>query len=66
MHAQNDNDFVFQIDNLLIRKPRLSDVKDLLVVKNDNEAALLLGGVHKHYSEKDIEIWMVFHNTKDD
>ena len=52
--------------NLGFRKPELSDVEDLLVVKNDDESALLLGGVHRHYTEADIVNWINFHNDKDD
>lgn len=66
MNTQNDKGLVFQVDNLLFRKPCLNDVKDLQVIKNDDEAALLLGGVHKHYTEEDIENWIDFHNTRDD
>lgn len=66
MNTNNENAAVLKVDNLLFRRPCLNDVEDLLAVKNDNEAALLLGGVHHQYTEEDIVNWIEFHNTKDD
>jgi len=66
MNTNNENAAVLKVDNLLFRRPCLSDVEDLLAVKNDNEAALLLGGVHHQYTKEDIANWIEFHNTKDD
>ena len=56
----------FVEDGLLFRKPCIDDVEDLLAVKNDEEAAMLLGGVHHQYTKEDITKWIDFHNSQDD
>ena len=66
MDSNGDNQYVICIGNLSFRKPCLEDVNDLLAVKNDEEGALLLGGVHHQYTEEDIKNWINFHNTRDD
>lgn len=65
MNNQNDN-AILQVDNLSFRKPCLNDVDDLMMVKNDSESALLLGGVHHHYTKEDIINWINFHNSQED
>ena len=62
----NNKEPILKVDNLLFRKPCLDDVEDLLTVKNDDESALLLGGVHHQYTEEDIMKWINFHNSQDD
>ena len=54
------------VDNLGFRKPNLSDVEDLMAVKNDDDSALLLGGLHRHYTADDIKDWINFHNSNED
>ena len=54
----NNKEPILKVDNLLFRKPCLDDVEDLLTVKNDDESALLLGGVHHQYTEEDIMKWI--------
>lgn len=66
MNTYNESAAVLKVDNLLFRKPCSDDKRDLLAVKNDNEAALLLGGLHHKYTEEDITKWIDFHNNKDD
>ena len=56
----------FQVDNLLFRRPCVEDISDLMTVKNDEESALLLGGVHRKYTEEDIINWITFHNSQED
>ncbi len=56
----------FIVDSLLFRKPCNDDIEDLLAVKNDEEAALLLGGIHHQYTKEDIQKWIEFHNSQDD
>ena len=62
----NSEEPIIKVDYLLFRKPRIEDVADLLAVKNDDESALLLGGVHHQYTEQDIKNWIEFHNTQAD
>lgn len=50
-------------DNLLFRRPTLADVEILQELKNNEKAALLLGGIHHHYSVEDIINWINFHNN---
>jgi RimJ/RimL family protein N-acetyltransferase len=66
MSNYDENAAVIRVENLLFRKPCLDDVNDLLAVKNDNEAAMLLGGVHHQYTEEDITNWINFHNSQED
>lgn len=51
---------------LIFRKPTADDIDQLLVLKNDEESALLLGGVHSEYSREDIARWIEFHNGRND
>ncbi len=51
---------------LIFRRPTVEDIGQLLVLKNDEESALLLGGVHSEYSYEDIERWIEFHNGRND
>lgn len=66
MLIMNSEESFIKVDNLLFRKPCLDDVSDLLSVKNDEESALLLGGVHHQYTDQDIRKWIEFHNSQDD
>lgn len=66
MDKHSDTNIVLKQGNLFFRKPCLDDVCDLLAVKNDTEAALLLGGVYHQYTEQDIVNWINFHNSQAD
>lgn len=57
---------MYIVDNLGLRKPEESDVKDLMVLKNDEKSAFLLGGIHRKYSQEDICKWINFHNNQED
>ena len=35
-------------------------------VKNEDESAFLLGGVHHHYTKDDITSWINYHNSQED
>lgn len=61
-----NNKECFKVENLLFRKPCIEDVSNLLAVKNDEESALLLGGLHHKYTADDITNWIDFHNSRDD
>lgn len=50
-------------ENLLFRLPTRDDVDALCVLKNNEKASLLLGGIHRHYTLLDIERWIDFHNN---
>lgn len=50
-------------ENLLFRLPTHNDVDALCALKNNEKAALLLGGVHRNYTLTDIEKWIEFHNN---
>ena len=50
-------------DNLLFRRPTLKDVDALCKLKNNEKAALLLGGIHHKYTQTDIVNWIDFHNN---
>lgn len=66
MSGLNENAAVIRVENLLFRKPCMEDVGDLLAVKNDVEAALMLGGLHHQYTADGITNWIDFHNSRDD
>ena len=53
-------------DTLGLRLPEETDISDLLSVKNDKEAALLLGRTHGEYTEDDIKKWIAFHTGRED
>lgn len=53
-------------DNLYLRKPTSNDVEELVVLKNNEKAAYLLGGTFHPYSKEDIEKWVAFHNSRED
>lgn len=50
-------------DNLCFRTPVLEDAEALMVLKNNEKAAFLLGGIHHSYSLDDIINWIYFHNN---
>lgn len=50
-------------ENLLFRLPNRDDIDALCVLKNNEKASLLLGGIHHHYTLMDIERWIEFHNN---
>lgn len=50
-------------DNLLFRRPDNNDVEELRVLKNNEKAARLLGGIHHTYTSEDIIDWINFHNS---
>lgn len=66
MDSNRENQYLICTGNLCFRKPCLEDVNELLNVKNDEEGALLLGGVHHMYTEEDIKNWINFHNAQGD
>lgn len=52
------------LDNkICLRKANLNDIDVLYEIKNDKNAASLLGGFSNGYSKLDIENWIVFHNN---
>lgn len=57
---------LYQEGNLGFRPPVEEDLQDLLLVKNDQEAAALLGRTHGAYSEEDILSWIRFHRNRTD
>lgn len=50
-------------DNLFFRRPTMDDVDDICRLKNNEKAALLLGGIHHTYTPEDIVNWINFHNN---
>ena len=50
-------------DNLYFRRPTSGDAAMICELKNNEKAALLLGGVHHTYTVADIERWIEFHNN---
>lgn len=50
-------------DNLYFRRPTIDDVEDICRLKNNEKAALLLGGIHRTYTSDDIKNWINFHNN---
>lgn len=53
-------------DNLFFRRPLLEDAEVIQRLKNNEKAALLLGGVHHSYTLDDIVNWINFHNNNPD
>ena len=52
------------LDNkICLRKADLNDVYALYEIKNDRNAASLLGGFSNGYSKIDIENWIISHNN---
>lgn len=54
---------MLEIDNLAFRRPEMADVEVIRELKNNEKAALLLGGVFHPYTTEDIERWINFHNN---
>ena len=54
---------MLEIDNLFFRRPKMADVKVIRELKNNEKAALLLGGIFHPYTNEDIECWINFHNN---
>ena len=50
-------------DNLFLRRPQLEDAEEICKLKNNEKAALLLGGVRHTYTMEDIVNWISFHNN---
>lgn len=50
-------------DNLFFRRPQLEDAEEIQKLKNNEKAALLLGGVHHSYTLEEIVNWINFHNN---
>ena len=50
-------------DNLFFRRPTMEDVDAIRDLKNNEKAALLMGGIHRQYSSEDIVNWINFHNN---
>lgn len=50
-------------DNLYFRRPTMDDVDQIRDLKNNEKAALLLGGIHHKYTSEDIVNWINFHNN---
>ena len=50
-------------DNLIFRRPKLEDADALFHLKNNENAAYLLGGVYHPYSMDDIARWINYHNN---
>lgn len=59
-------DILLRYDNLIYRKPTLDDVNDLINLKNNKKASLLLGGNTPFYTKEMIIKWVEFHNNKKD
>lgn len=57
---------MIKCNNLLFRRPTVEDAEQLQVLKNNEKAALLLGGIHHYYSKEDILEWIDFHNNRED
>jgi len=56
----------YDVAGYRLRKPELSDVDALYVVKNDAEVAGMLGGFSTGYSKADLEAWIAFHREAKD
>lgn len=50
-------------DNLCFRTPVMEDAEALMLLKNNEKAAFLLGGIHHSYSLDDIINWINYHNN---
>lgn len=50
-------------DYLFLRKPELDDVDDLLRLKNNRKASILLGNITPNYSKNDIVAWIKYHRN---
>ena len=51
------------VDNrIVLRKPNISDIEALYILKNDVESNASLGGFSAGYSKEDIADWIKFHN----
>ena len=66
MDLNLEDKYIIHTGNLCFRKPCVEDIGELVEVKNDEEAALLLGGVHHQYTAGDIKKWIDFHNAQED
>ena len=55
-----------EVAGFRLRKPELTDVDALYVVKNDPESAAMLGGFSTGYSKSDLEGWVEFHRAAKD
>ena len=51
---------------LLLKKPEMSDLEELYILKNDEDSNALLGGFNTGYSKDSIKKWILFHNEKTD
>ena len=54
---------MLKCDNLFFRRPSMGDVDAIRNLKNNEKAALLLGGIHRQYSSEDIVNWINLHNN---
>lgn len=54
---------MLKCDNLFFRRPTMDDVESIRNLKNNEKAALLLGGIYHQYSSEDIVNWINFHNN---
>ena len=43
------------LDNLYFRRPNMDDVAVIAELKNNEQAAFLLGGIQRHYTHEDIK-----------
>ena len=50
-------------DNLFLRRATRDDAVVICELKNNEKAALLLGGVYRPYTVAGIERWIDFHNN---
>ena len=57
---------IFDLGDVILRLPTEEDVDDLLLVKNEQEAAMLLGRTHAMYTREDIQSWIAFHRGRTD
>lgn len=57
---------MLQIDNLFFRRPEIGDAEVICNLKNNEKAALLLGGIYHTYTIEDIVRWIEFHNSHPD
>jgi len=53
-------------DNLYFRRPTLDDVEQIRDLKNNEKAALLLGGIYHTYTSEEIINWINFHNNNNE
>lgn len=61
-----DGRTMYEVAGFRLRKPELSDVPALYVIKNDPDIAAMLGGFSTGYSTTDLEAWVESHRVAPD